>query len=167
MGKPVSLGLDWFRFFLVQNPQWAWTTLTSREFELLWNQSIEQYGAVIGTDDPDLTRFRDRGGKVIIYHGRADEVIPAEGTIDYYERMQHHMGGRQPTAEFARLFLVPGADHGFATAAPSPTITALMDAIIGWVENGRVPDRIAAELRGTAGKVIQTRPLYPYPQIAR
>src|SRR2546427_2647885 len=75
-GKPFSIPLEWFQFFLIQNPKWDWTTLTPAGFELLWRQSVEQYGAVIGTDDPDLTRFRDRGGKGINYYGLAAPLIP-------------------------------------------------------------------------------------------
>ena len=50
-GKPFSIAMDWFRFFLAQDPQWDFTTLTPAGFELLWRQSVEQYGAVIGKDD--------------------------------------------------------------------------------------------------------------------
>ena len=112
-GKPFSIALEYWLYYLAQDPKWDWTTLTYAGFEQLWKQSVEQYGAVIGTDDPDLTRFRDRGGKVIIYHGLADQLIPAAGTIDYYKRVQQRMGGEKATAKFARLFLVPGVDHGF------------------------------------------------------
>ena len=162
-GKPFGIPLDWFRYFLVQDPQWDWTTLTRAEFELLWNQSVEQYGTIFGSDDPDLTRFRDRGGKVIITHGLADQLIPPGGSIEYYQRVQRRMGGAERTAEFARLFLMPGLDHGFRGAGPSPT--ELMEAIIRWVEEGQAPDRIHAELR-ERDKLIRTRPLFPYPQVA-
>jgi hypothetical protein len=134
-------------------------------FELLWRQSVEQYGAVIGTDNPDLTSFRDRAGKVIIYHGLADQLIPAEGTVDYYKRLQQQMGGPEKTATFARLFLAPGVDHGFRGAGPSPI--GLMDAIIKWVEEGKVPDKLLAEARDQKGKVVRTRPLFPYPRVAK
>jgi pimeloyl-ACP methyl ester carboxylesterase len=164
-GRPFRIALDWFRYFLVQDPKWEVTTFTRGEFELLWVQSVEQYGAVIGTDDPDLSRFRARGGKVIIVHGLSDQQIPVGGSIEYYERVQRQMGGPQRTAEFARLFLVPGANHGFR-GAPAPTHAALLDAIVRWVEEGKAPDRLRAELRDTAGKLLRTRPLFPYPHVA-
>ena len=126
---------------------------------------MEQYGAVIGTDDPDLTRFRDRGGKVIIYHGLADQLIPAAGSIDYFKRVQQRMGGEQNTAKFMRLFLAPGVDHGFRGAGATPT--GLNEAILRWVEEGQAPDKLIAEKRDASGKVIRTRPLYPYPQVAK
>lgn len=163
-GKPFGIPLDWFRHFLVQNPAWDWTTMTRAEFELLWNQAVEQYGAVFGTDNPDLTRFRDRGGKIIITHGLADQQIPSPGTVEYYERVQRQMGGAERTAQFARLFLFPGLNHGFRGAAPAPT--GLMEALIRWVEEGQAPDRILGELRDEAGKVIRTRPFFPFPKVA-
>src|SRR5438309_4385762 len=164
-GKPFSIPLEWFQFFLLQNPKWDWTTLTPAGFELLWRQSVEQYGAVIGTDDPDVTRFRDRGGKVIIYHGLADQLIPAEGTIDYYKRVQQQMGGPEKTSQFARLFLAPGVDHGFRGAGPTPT--GQIEAIIRWVEEGQAPEKLIAELRDSNGKIVRTRPLFPFPQVAK
>ena len=166
-GKPFGIPLDWFRYFLRQDPQWDWTTMTRGEFELLWNQSVEQFGAVIGTDNPDLARFRDRGGKVIIFHGLADQQIPVQGSIDYYQRAQRQMGGPERTAEFARLFLMPGLNHGFRGAAPSPNPAALLHAIVAWVEEGRAPERLEGELRDAGGKLIRTRPFFPYPQVAR
>lgn len=165
VGRPFSIPLEWFQYFLLQDPKWDWTTLTPAGFELLWTQSVEQYGHVIGTDDPDLTRFRDRGGKIIIYHGMADQLIPAEGTVEYYKRVQERMGGAKKTAQFARLFLVPGVDHGFR--GPGATPTGQMEALIRWVEEGRAPDKLMGEHRDRSGKVIRTRPLFPYPQAAK
>ena len=126
---------------------------------------MEQYGAVLGTDNPDLTRFRDHGGKVIIYHGLADQLIPAAGSIEYYQRVQQRMGGEKNTAKFARLFLVPGVDHGFRGAGATPT--GFNEAIRRWVEEGKAPDKLIAEKRDASGKVIRTQPLFLYPQVAK
>src|SRR4029453_1265168 len=173
----------------VQNPNWDWTTLSPAKFELLWRKSVEQYGAVIGTDDPDLARFRDRGGKVLVYHGLADELLPRARRIAYYKRVQQRMGGEKATAKFARLFLVPGVNHGFSGPGARPT--GLNEAIIRWVEEGKAPDKLLAEKRdqkkpitrgaekgkapdkligekrAPSGQVIRTRPLFPYPQAAK
>ena len=131
----------------------------------LWDQSVEEFGAVIGTDDPDLTRFRDRGGKVIITHGLSDQLIPADGTIDYFQRVLQRMGGREQVGRFARLFLVPGVDHGFR--GPGVTPVGRMEAIIRWVEEGTPPDKLMAEHRDGSGKVTRTRPLFPYPHVTK
>jgi hypothetical protein len=155
----------WIQYLLIQNPAWDWKTLTRGEFELLFNQSAEEYGTVIGSDNPDLARFRDHGGKLIITHGLADQYEPTQATIDYYKRVQQRSGGPKRAAEFARLFLVPGADHGYGNAAPRPT--DMEGVIIRWVEGAKPPERIIAELRDPQGKLVRTRPLFPYPQIAK
>jgi feruloyl esterase len=158
-GRPFGISLEFARYYLKQEPKWDWTTLTHAGFEALFQQSVEQYAAVLGTDSVDLSRFRDRGGKVIVYHGLADQLIAAEGSIQYFDRLHHAMGGFKKTSQFARLFLVPGVDHGFGGPGPKPTgVTA---AITQWVEDGRAPEQLVAEKRGADGQVT-TRTFFPY-----
>jgi pimeloyl-ACP methyl ester carboxylesterase len=167
MGKPCWEGLDWFRYFLVLDPKWDWTTLTHGEFELLFEQSIEEHASIYGGDDPNLTDFRDRGGKLLIVHGLADQIVPPQESIAYYKNVQRRMTGPQRTDEFVRLFLVPGGDHGFASRVPTPSPGEMMDAVVQWVEHGHAPVRLNAKLMGDHGKLIRTRPLFPYPQVAK
>jgi hypothetical protein len=54
VARPNPITLDWFRFFLTQNPQWDWMTITRGSYEQLWDQSVEQFSAVIATDNADL-----------------------------------------------------------------------------------------------------------------
>jgi feruloyl esterase len=75
------------------------------------------------------------------------------------------MGGPERTAQFARLFLAPGVDHGFRGAGATPV--GLMDAIIDWVEQGKAPESISAEKRDSTGKLVRTRRLFPYPRVAK
>lgn len=164
-GKPFTIALNYFRYYLMQDGEYDWRRVTPAKFELLWRQSVEQYGAVIGTDNPDLTAFSDRGGRIIILHGLADQQIPAHGTIDYYRNVQRHMGGAEETAKFARLFLAPGINHGYHGIAPAPT--GEVDAIVRWVEEGVAPEMILAERRDKDGRLLRSRPLYPYPLVAR
>lgn len=164
-GRPFSIALEYWVYFLAQDANYDASTLTYAGFEQFYTKSVEQFGPVYGTDNPDLTRFRDRGGKLLIYHGMTDQLIPAHGVIDYYQRVQQHMGGEKATAKFARLFLVPGVDHGFSGAGARPA--GINEAIIRWVEEGKAPDKLLAEKRDKQGKVIATRPLFPYPQTAK
>jgi hypothetical protein len=168
-GEPLQpqafgLPLDWFRYFLTQDPDFDWTTLTPASFERLHEQSVEQYGAVIGTNDPDLSAFRDRGGRAILWHGWSDQQTTPYGTVDYFQRVVDRMGGQRNTNRFMRLFMAPGVAHCGGGNGPAPT--GLMDALIAWVEDGRAPDTIPAVLRSQDGEVIRTRPLCPYPQVA-
>jgi feruloyl esterase len=164
-GRPFGVTMDYFRFFLKQEPDWDWTTLTRAEFEQLQQQSIEQYTHVISTDDPDLTRFHDRGGKLLLAHGLIDELIPVQGSIDYYHRVMQRMGGLKATQKFARFFLLPGVDH--SVGGPGPAPTRLVETIVSWVEEGKAVERLRGEQRDQSGKVIRTRPLYPYPRVAK
>jgi feruloyl esterase len=163
-GEPFGIGLDWLKYFLIEDPKWDWRKLTRKEFDRLWRQSVKQYGEIYGPDDPDLRRFRDRGGKMIITHGLADEIIAPEGTIDYYRRMQKKMGDKKTTM-FTRLFLAPGVDHDFRGAGSAPM--GEFQALVRWVEEGQAPDRLIAEKRDSNRKLVRTRPLFPYPAVAK
>jgi hypothetical protein len=165
--KPQAFGiaLDWFRYFLAQNPQLDWTTITPAGYERYFDQSVEEFSAVIGTDNPDLTAFRDRGGKAIIWHGWADQLITPEGTIDYYTRVLEKMGGAKKTSEFVRLFLAPGVGHCAGGAGPTPY--GQLDALLSWVEEGKAPQTLAAARRDQAGAITRSRPLCQYPLVAK
>ena len=160
---PFPIMLDWFRYFLTQDPQFDAGTVTPAAYERLWDQSMEQYGIVIATDNPDLTAFRDRGGKAIVWHGWADQLISAEGTIDYYTRVQQEMGGARKASEFMRLFMAPGVGHCAGGAGPMPTGT--LEALLAWVEEGRAPETLRAVRQTDTGP--RSRPLCPYPLVAR
>jgi feruloyl esterase len=157
---PFITSLEWVSYFLLSDPKWNVNTLTRDGFELLWNQSVEQYDQVFATDNPDLTRFKDHGGKVLILHGLADQLIPPQGSIDYYERVQKKMGGVKATAKFARLFFLPGLDHSLLGFGPKPVNH--FSSLIRWVEEGKAPDRIIAKLTDKSGKIVQSRSYVPY-----
>jgi feruloyl esterase len=156
---------DWVRYFLTQNQQYDWTTITPAAYQLFWDQSAEQYSIVIGTANPDLGAFRDRGGKTIIWHGWADQLITADGTIDYYKRVQQQMGGPKKTSDFARFFLAPGVSH--CAGGPGPQPTGVLDALVTWVEDGKAPETLTATRRDQAGAVTRSRPLCQYPLVAK
>jgi len=120
---------------------------------------------VLNATDPDLTKFRDRGGKIILYHGLGDGLIGYGRTLQFYEAVEDKAGGRKSAQDFARLFLEPGMDHcgfgggGLIADDWSP-------AIQDWVENGKAPERVAATQRENK-QVLRTRPLCPWPSKAR
>ena len=162
---PFGLSMDWFRYFLTQDPKFDGNAVTPAAYERFWDQSVEQYANVIATDNPDLTAFRDRGGKAIVWHGWADQLITAEGSIDYYTRVQQQMGGAKKTSEFIRLFMAPGVTHCAGGAGPQPT--GLIEALLAWVEEGKAPETLPATRRAQAGAVTRSRPLCAYPLVAK
>jgi feruloyl esterase len=163
--QAFPITMEWFRYFLAQDPQLDGSTITPAGYERFWDQSVEQYGAVIGTDNPDLTAFRARGGKAILWHGWADQLITPEGTIDYYSRVQQQMGGPKSTSEFIRLFMAPGVAHCAGGAGPQPT--GQLEALLAWVEDGRAPETLKAVRRDQAGAAMRSRPLCAYPLVLK
>ena len=153
-GVPFDVSYEWIRYFLLLDPQYDIKSLTWAEFELLFHQSVDQYTEVIGTENTDLSGYRDHGGKLLIIHGLADQLVPPQGTIDYFGKMRSAMGGPGATSEFARLFLVPGADHSLSSAGPVPS--GQLDALIRWVEEKEAPDYINTALKDKSGNVIRT-----------
>jgi feruloyl esterase len=111
--------------------------------------------------DPDLSRFNKHGGKLIIYNGWADPVVPPIRIIEYYEQVR---GAARDTQSFARLFLAPGMNH--CGGGPGPNSFDSLGALEKWVEHGEAPDQIVAS-HSVNGAVDRTRPLCPYPQVAR
>jgi Tannase and feruloyl esterase len=162
--RPNPITLEWWRFFLNQNPQWDYMNLTPASYEQYWDQSVEEFSAVLATDNPDLAAFRDRGGKIILWHGWSDRLIYPEGTIDYYQRVQKQMGGAENTSKFARLFLAPGVDH--CGGGPGPQPQGQFDAVARWVEEGKAPDMLNAVKRDPSG-ATRTRPLCQFPMVAK
>jgi hypothetical protein len=164
-GQPFGITLDWYRYFLTRNPKWDWTSLTHESYEQLFKQSVDQFNEVFGTDNPDLAAFRKRGGKIVMWHGWADPLIYAGGSIDYYKRVQTAAGGPAATAQFFRFFLAPGVGHCGGGAGPAPS--GQFEAVVKWVEEGQAPDTLTAVRRDNTGAVTRSRPLCQYPLVAR
>lgn len=118
-------------------------------------------GKLVNATNANLKAFQQRGGKIIFYHGWADNAFPAAATIQYYEQLQHTMGGRKKVESFARLFLVPGMLHcgGGPGCHQADYVTALSE----WVEQGKAPEQII----GKGTNPVRTRPLCTYPKIAK
>lgn len=118
--------------------------------------------ALMSADSTELSGYRLRGGKLIMYHGLADPVFSALDTVRYYDRLAQAQGGLADTAKFARLFLVPGMNHcsGGAALDSFDMLTPLVD----WVEKGIAPATIAATGKAFPGR---TRGLCPYPAYAK
>jgi hypothetical protein len=123
---------------------------------------LDAWGQLVNATNPDLTRFRQRGGKLIMTYGWADPVLQPMVGVDYYERALARNGPDTP--QFFRLFMVPGMGHcsgGIATDH-FDAVTALVD----WVEKGKSPDEIRAA-RVVKNQEVRSRPLCAYPQVAR
>jgi feruloyl esterase len=114
--------------------------------------------------DPDLKPYKNRGGKLILYHGWADPAISAYGTLDYYEKVVKAVGGQHEADAFARAYFVPGMHH--CGGGPGPNSFDMLPVLENWIEKGIAPTGVTAS-HSIDGKVDRTRPLCPHPQVAR
>jgi Tannase and feruloyl esterase len=123
---------------------------------------LDAWGQLVDANNPDLARFRKKGGKLIMTYGWADPVLQPMAGVNYYEQALAKNGPDTP--QFFRLFMVPGMGHcsGGAATDRFDTVTALVD----WVEKGKAPDSIRAA-RVVNKQEVRSRPLCPYPQSAR
>jgi feruloyl esterase len=140
-------------------------------------KAADERGAqALDATDPDLSAFQKRGGRLILYHGWSDAAISPASSVEYYQRVQKTMGAAQTDA-FVRLYMVPGMQHcgggagpnlfgqqGVPKTDPQHDIDAALEA---WVEQGAAPGSIIASKADRQGATVRTRPLCPYPQIAK
>jgi hypothetical protein len=129
------------------------------------------------SSNPDLSRFKSAGGKMLIYHGLNDLSILPQWIIRYYENVERVMGGRDKTESFLRLFSLPGVEH--CGGGPGADIVDYLTYLENWVEDDKAPDRLtAAHLKKgkwtdpptfplDPANIAFTRPVYPYPVIAK
>jgi feruloyl esterase len=109
-----------------------------------------------------LGAFRAPGGRLIIWQGRADQVIPLSGSPIYYNAVQERIGRRQQMQTFARLFLFPGMYH--YAGGYGPAQCDLVAPLVVRVEWELTADRIVAWQTANSGQVARTFPVFPYPE---
>lgn len=121
------------------------------------------YDPVAPHQSPDLAAFKARGGKLIVYHGWADQGVSPLATLDYYAKVTGKEGGIRAVQSWFRVFMVPGMLH--CRGGDAPNTFDFLPPIMAWVERGQAPQSvIARQLQG--GRVVRSRPLYPYPAYA-
>ncbi|BAZ14111.1 Mono(2-hydroxyethyl) terephthalate hydrolase [Calothrix sp. NIES-4071] len=143
---------------------------------------LRPLGKVYNATNPNLKAFRDRGGKLLLYHGWADPAIPPQGTLAYYQAVQNTMGGFAQVQSFARLFMLPGVYH--CQGGTGPSRVDYLTPIVTWVEQSKAPTQLIAtqttadgksggfsnpteRATGSNAKIVRTRPIFPYPMQAR
>jgi feruloyl esterase len=123
----------------------------------------------------ELHAMRKRGAKMVLYHGTSDPIFSSDDTSAWYEALRASQGG--DASDFVRLFLVPGMNH--CRGGPATDQFDMLTPLVDWVEKGVAPARAIAGARGLGnpGEInadvpadwspARTRPLCPYPQVAR
>jgi hypothetical protein len=165
---------SYFRYMVTGDPQWD---ILTADVDVSHREAVERTAAELDATNPDLTPFRARGSKLIIYHGWDDPAISPWNSIAYYQNVQKTMGDAQASG-FLRLYMVPGMEH--CTGGPGPSSFGqlglattkgpkygVFDALVDWVEKGVPADKVIATKYSSDNEAIMTRPLCPYPQLAK
>jgi len=157
--RPFATGLDHFRYVVFANPEWDFRTLDlARDLP-----RVDRDARELNALDPDLSKYFQRGGKIIQYHGWSDPQISPGSSVDYYDSVKAALGARVPVSDSHRLFMVPGMAH--CGGGDGPNAFDMVTALEDWVERGRAPERIIAS-RASDARTARTRPLCPYPATA-
>lgn len=158
---------EFFRYMVYSNAGWSPASFNlDRDYA-----AANRLGPILNSDNPDIGAFLKRGGKLILYHGWNDAAIAPGNTIDFYKAVVK----RQPAAAASsvRLFMIPGMSH--CLAGPGPNVLDTLSSLDAWRQGGAAPASIVAtkydnDLFGYLGfpaKVVRTRPVCAYPQVAR
>jgi feruloyl esterase len=166
IGGDGGIGLvfgETFMRFLAFEPQrgktWSW-----KQFNFDTDPpQMAAFAKVIDATNPDLSRLKSRGGKIIHYHGWADALVNPQMSVDYYESVLKKMGKRQ-TGQFYKLYMVPGMFH--CAGGVGCDRADWFGPLVDWVEKGVVPNAIAGA-RAQQNATVMTRPHCPYPQTAK
>lgn len=159
-GSPTNpLFTDMPRYVGHQDANWDITS-----FDLDADLALAMKNAsFIESTDPDLAKFKARGGKLLLYHGWADPGPAPQNTINYASAVGKKLGGSQD--DWMRVFLMPGMGH--CAGGVGPDRADFLTAMENWREKAAAPAQIVASRAAGRGRTEMTRPLCPYPQLAR
>jgi feruloyl esterase len=158
--RPADLFLDEFRYVVYQDPSWDW-----RIFDLQRDSAkAHEVDKDVDELDPHLAAFQKHGGKLLIYHGWADQQVAPGSSIEFFQSVVSLSDGPAHASNSVRLFMVPGMGH--CSGGEGPDTFDEISVMERWVEQGKAPAQIIAAQK-TGDKVDRTRPLCPYPEFAR
>jgi feruloyl esterase len=158
--EPAALFVDEYRYVVYAKPDWDWRTFDV-DRDAAKAHAIDSR---VDELDPNLTAFASRGGKLLIYHGWADQQVAPRSSVEFYNAAREHSSVKPSRSDWIRLFMVPGMGH--CQGGEGPDTFDGINALEQWVEKGQAPERIMASQLNN-GQVVRTRPLCPYPQVAR
>jgi feruloyl esterase len=124
---------------------------------------------LLEVDSTDLSAFSSRNGKLIVWQPQSGGPFSPLAMVDWYQKLNLANGGTpfdySQTQAFARLFMMPGAQH--CGGGPATSLIDPFSAVVDWVENGNVPAKIVGTAPPSTPWPGRTRPLWPFPQIAK
>ena len=158
---PYETALDQFRYMVFDDPKWDWRTFDVDRDLAKADQKLK--GLLTAIDPKTVSAFFKRGGKLLTYQGWSDQDISPLASVNFYKAVNSALG-ESTVSSSMRLFMVPGMGH--CGGGEGPNTFDMMVPLEQWVEKGQAPTRVDAS-HSTNGKIDRTRPLCPYPQVAR
>ncbi len=149
-----GLGISYAKYFLFDDPDWDYSTYDLAD----WEKDTRLASTYTGANNPDLRKFKERGGKLILWHGWSDGPLTPLASIDYFEAVAELDADLR---DYFRLFLLPGVAH--CGGGSGPDQVDWLGLLVDWVEERNPPHRVVASKLDDDGVVVRTRPVYPYP----
>jgi len=157
--EPFPVATSYFRDIVFENPQWDYK---SYDYDKELTKTFQAGSDILDVPSEGLSKFFHGGGKLLLSHGWADGLIPAPNTVAFYKSMTANMDPKK-AADSVRLFMVPGMGH--CGGGDAPCVIDMLSVIDKWADQGKAPDSIIASR--PPNEKPMTRPICPYPQIAK
>ncbi len=175
--NPQKLGGSWLGFYramVFQNPSW---NISMMDFDRDPALAQQKVGQLLNANSADLSGFAKRGGKLIVYHGWADDMVPSQTSVDYYDRVTAKLGS-QEVSKFYRLFMIPGMSHcsagpdvlfrsDDASSIPLAPDRDMLTGLEQWLEHGRAPETFNTSRLDKDGQLERTHLVCAYPKVAK
>lgn len=164
-GNPFPIPLAHYKWLVFAGADWDWRTFDFGDADdyQAHLRAESRLAPILNATSPDLRAFRQRGGKLLQYHGWNDQLISPRNSIDYYESVVKFFGDATEVDSFYRLFMAPGMAH--CSGGTGPNSFDMQAALEQWVERGTAPEQVVAT-RSTNGIVDRIRPLCKFPRVA-
>jgi feruloyl esterase len=157
--EPLRNAIEPFKYVVFNDPKWDWHL-----FRLAVDlpRALEADSSIIDFTDPNLKRFFDHGGKLLMYHGWADPQVTPLNSVTYFNDVLQ-AAGESSRGKSIQLYMEPGMNHCWG--GEGPDTFDVVNELEQWEQTGNAPARIIAS-HSNESVVDRTRPLCPYPQVA-
>lgn len=153
-----AFGNGVMKYLIFHDPDWNYADYSFENFR----SDVAKVAPTLNATNPDLSAFRQRGGKLLMHAGWSDMALSPLGTIEYYEQVLKH---DPRAAQDVRLIMMPGVDH--CAGGSGPSWVNFLDEIDKWVETGDAPEQLTAHWLNAQRQPDGSRPVCAYPKTVK